>query len=73
LLHLVRLAAMFPFALVLPFAHDGLISSLRAYSPSGFRALAAHAEPTITVGFSRLGRNQVVTAQRRPPSPSASA
>ncbi|MGB8390129.1 class I SAM-dependent methyltransferase [Mycobacterium sp.] len=64
-LHLIRLAAFFPFALVLPFAHDGLISSLRAYSPSGFRALAAHADPTITVEFSRLGRNQMVVAQRR--------
>ena len=73
LLHLIRLAAFFPFALVLPVAHDGLISSLRAYSPSGFRALAAHAEPTITVGFSRLGRNQMVVAQRRRPSPSRSA
>jgi ubiquinone/menaquinone biosynthesis C-methylase UbiE len=73
LLHLIRLAAFFPFALVLPFAHDGLISSLRAYSPSGFRALAAHAEPTITVRFSRLGRNQMVVAQRRRPSPSRSA
>lgn len=64
-LHVVRLATFFPFALVLPFAHDGLISSLRAYSPSGFRALAAHANPTITVDFSRLGRNQMVLAQRR--------
>ena len=62
--HLIRLAAFFPFALVLPFAHDGLISSLRAYSPSGFRALAAHADPTVTVEFSRLGRNQMVVAQR---------
>jgi SAM-dependent methyltransferase len=65
LLHLIRLAVFFPFALFLPFAHDGLISSLRAYSPSGFRALAAHADPTISVEFSRLGRNQVVVAQRR--------
>jgi SAM-dependent methyltransferase len=65
LLHLIRLASFAPFALVLPFAHDGLISSLRAYSPSGFRALAAHADPTITVEFSRLGRNQMVVAQRR--------
>ena len=64
-LHLIRLATFVPFALVLPFAHDGLISSLRAYSPSGFRALAAHADPTITVEFSRLGRNQMVLAQRR--------
>ncbi|QEN17340.1 class I SAM-dependent methyltransferase [Mycolicibacterium sp. ELW1] len=61
--HLLRLASMLPFAL-LPFAHDGLISSLRAYSPSAFRALAAHADPAITVEFSRLGRNHVVLARR---------
>ena len=61
--HLLRLASMMPFVL-LPFAHDGLISSLRAYSPSAFRALAAHADPAITVEFSRLGRNQVVLARR---------
>jgi hypothetical protein len=65
-LHLLRLASFLPFALVLPFAHDGLISSLRSYSPSAFRALAAHADPAITVEFSRLGRNQVVVAARRP-------
>ncbi len=63
-LHLLRLASFLPFALVWPFAHDGLISSLRAYGPSGFRALAAHADPAITVEFGRLGRNQIVLAQR---------
>lgn len=61
--HLLRLAAMAPFALV-PFAHDGLISSLRAYSPSAFRSLAEYADPGIEVEFSRLGRNQVVIARR---------
>ena len=61
--HLLRLAAMAPFALV-PFAHDGLISSLRAYSPSAFRSLAECADPAIEVEFSRLGRNQVVIARR---------
>lgn len=48
LLHLVRLATMLPFALV-PFVHDGVISSLRAYSPSALRALAEHAGPRISV------------------------
>jgi len=61
--HVLRLASMLPFVL-LPFAHDGMISSLRAYSPSAFRALAAHADPAITVEFSRLGRNQIVLARR---------
>ena len=28
-------------------SHDGLISSLRTYSPSALRALAAHAGPAI--------------------------
>ncbi|AQT81152.1 SAM-dependent methyltransferase [Mycolicibacterium litorale] len=67
-LHLLRLASFLPFAAVLPFAHDGLISSLRAYSPSAFRALAAHADPAITVDIHRMGRNQLVIARRpRPP------
>ncbi len=71
-LHLFFLAALFPFALVLPFAHDGLISSLRAYGPAGFGALAAHADPAITLQFGRIGRNQVVVARRRRPGPAES-
>jgi hypothetical protein len=64
-LHLVQLASMVPFALVWPFAHDGLISSLRTYSPSALRALAAHADPAINVDISLnwLDR-QVVIATR---------
>ena len=46
-LHLLRLASMLPLASWVPFVHDGLISSLRAYSPSALRALAAHADPAI--------------------------
>ena len=42
-LHLLRLATMLPFAPFVPFVHDGVISSLRTYSPSALRALAAHA------------------------------
>lgn len=42
-LHLLRLAALAPLAPFVPFVHDGLISSLRAYSPSALRALAAEA------------------------------
>ena len=48
-LHLLRLATMLPFAPVVPFMHDGLISSLRTYSPSALRALAEHADPAIDV------------------------
>ncbi len=46
-LHLIRLASMLPLAPFVPFVHDGLISSLRTYSPSALRALAAHADPAI--------------------------
>jgi hypothetical protein len=48
-LHLVRLATMLPFAPWVPFVHDGVISSLRTYSPSALRALARHADPSIEV------------------------
>jgi hypothetical protein len=48
-LHLIRLATMLPFAPVVPFVHDGVISSLRCYSPSALRALAAHADPQIEI------------------------
>lgn len=65
--HLLRLASFLPFALFLPFAHDGLISSLRAYSPSAFRALAADADPAIIVEVHRMGRNQFVIARRQQP------
>jgi hypothetical protein len=65
LLHLIRLASLAPFALVWPFAHDGLISSLRTYSPSALRALATYADPAIKVHISPnwLDR-QVVIASR---------
>ncbi|MEZ0363684.1 class I SAM-dependent methyltransferase [Mycobacterium sp. pUA109] len=71
-LHVIQLATMLPFAAVLPLAHDGVISSLRAYSPSALRALAAHADPAIRVelrggGFALPLRPnpQVVVASRR--------
>jgi len=46
-LHLLRLATMLPWAPLVPFVHDGVISSLRAYSPSALRALAASADPPV--------------------------
>ena len=46
-LHLLRLATMLPLAPLVPFVHDGVISSLRCYSPSALRALAAHAGVTV--------------------------
>lgn len=48
-LHLIQLAAMVPFAVVLPVAHDGMISSLRAYSPSALRALGEQVDPPVDV------------------------
>jgi SAM-dependent methyltransferase len=63
--HILRLAAMLPLAPVVPFAHDALISSLRTYSPSAFRALAAHADPSIEVKLrGGLMNPQVVVASR---------
>ncbi len=64
-LHLLRLATMLPFAPFVPFVHDGVISSLRAYSPSALRALAAHADPAIEVELrGGLLSPQVVVATR---------
>jgi phospholipid N-methyltransferase len=64
-LHLARLAMMLPLAPVVPFLHDGVISSLRCYSPSAMRALAAHADPAIEVELrGGLLSPQVVVARR---------
>lgn len=64
LLHLAKLATLAPFVLWWPFAHDGFVSSLRAYSPSALRALAAHADLDVKVSTSPFDR-QVVLARRR--------
>jgi SAM-dependent methyltransferase len=65
-LHLLRLVTMLPFAPFLPFLHDGLISSLRTYSPSALRALATHADPAITLELrGGLVSPQVAVASRR--------
>jgi len=63
-LHLLQLAAMVPFAPWLPFVHDGVISSLRTYSPSALRALAEHAEADIELRGGFL-RPQVAVVRRR--------
>jgi SAM-dependent methyltransferase len=66
-LHLLRLATMLPFAPFVPFVHDGVISSLRAYSPSALRALASHVDPSIEVTLrGGLASPQVVVATRTP-------
>lgn len=64
-LHLLRLATMLPLAPLIPFVHDGVISSLRTYSPSALRALAAHADPEIALDLrGGLMGPQVVVARR---------
>jgi ubiquinone/menaquinone biosynthesis C-methylase UbiE len=63
-LHVAKLAALAPLALWWPFAHDGLISSLRSYSPSALRALGAHAGIDVDVSTNPFDR-QVVRARRR--------
>lgn len=50
-LQLVLLAFTFPLTRLIPPLHDGVISSLRAYSPSALRAVAEYADPAITVEF----------------------
>lgn len=64
-LHLIRLATMVPWAFVWPFAHDGLISSLRSYSPSAFRELGRHAGVAVQVRPAGFGPQVVVAARTR--------
>ena len=62
-LHIAKLAMMAPLVWW-PFAHDGIISSLRSYSPSALRALAKHAGVDVEVSTNPFDR-QVVIARRR--------
>jgi ubiquinone/menaquinone biosynthesis C-methylase UbiE len=64
-LHLVQLTVWLPFAGLFPLAHDGFISSLRAYSSSALRALAHYADPAITVEFRSLGWGMMVAVASR--------
>lgn len=63
-LHLIRLATMAPLAPFWPFAHDGLISSMRAYSPSALRALGAGVGVDVDARPAAFDR-QVAVARRR--------
>nr|WP_158021486.1 methyltransferase domain-containing protein [Mycolicibacterium chubuense] len=65
-LHAVVLAAVMPFTPVIPLTHDGVISSMRAYSPAALKALARHAAAEIEVEFRtrRFGPTVVVAARR---------
>lgn len=66
-LHMMVLAVVLPFTGLVPVAHDGFISTLRAYSPSALRALAHYADPAITVEFRtrRLGPTAAVASRAR--------
>jgi SAM-dependent methyltransferase len=68
-LQAVRLACFSPLATVFPATHDGLISTMRAYSPSALQMLAQYADPAITLelrrsAFSPRGRLQIAVAHR---------
>lgn len=65
LLHLAKLATFAPFVLWWPFAHDGFISSLRAYSPSALRALADHAGLEVDISAGSFDRQTVVARRER--------
>ncbi|OBK20440.1 methyltransferase type 11 [Mycobacterium asiaticum] len=62
ILHIARLAQMLPWAMF-AMPHDGIISSLRAYSRSAYLALARHADPDIDV---RLRGGTVFNRSLRP-------
>jgi len=64
-LHLVRLATMLPLAPFVPFVHDGVISSLRSYSPSALRTLAAHADVSVELRGGLLSPQVAVASRRR--------
>ena len=66
-LHLAMLSFVLPVTGLIPVAHDGFISSLRAYSPSALRALAHYADPAITVEFRtrRFGPMVAVASRAR--------
>ncbi|MCT7661705.1 class I SAM-dependent methyltransferase [Mycobacterium deserti] len=64
-LHLVRLATMLPFAPWIPFVHDGVISSLRTYSPSALRVLAEHAGADVELRGGLVSPQVVVASARR--------
>ena len=64
--HLAQLAALLPLTVVHPFAHEAVISSLRAYSPSAMRALARYADPKIQlrIRMQQPWGRQIVVASR---------
>lgn len=65
-LQVLRVATMLPWAPLVPYLHDALISSLRLYSTAALRTLAAHADPAIDLAVRDVGCGmQTVVAARR--------
>lgn len=63
---MLRVATMLPWAPLVPYLHDALISSLRLYSTAALRTLAAHADPAIDLTVRDVGCGmQTVVAARR--------
>ncbi|MDF2823143.1 MAG: methylase involved in ubiquinone/menaquinone biosynthesis [Mycobacterium sp.] len=63
--HLLQALTMLPLSFLHPFLHDGLISSLRTYSPSALRALARHADPSIELTLRNGLTSPQITVARR--------
>lgn len=63
-LHLLALAPLLPLAVLVEPVADGIIGSLRSYSPSALRALADHAGADVDVRSSLFGP-QIAVATRR--------
>ncbi|KUH99977.1 methyltransferase type 11 [Mycolicibacterium acapulense] len=65
--HLAALAVTLPFIRLSPLLHDGIISGLRAYSPSALRAIAQYADPAIGLEFRPwpVGTTSVVAHRHR--------
>jgi SAM-dependent methyltransferase len=64
--------AIMPASSIVPFTHDGIISALRAYSPSALVALGKAADPQIAVEFlrplhARSGPRPMTAVFSRPP------
>ena len=59
-----------PWSWIWPYVHDGVISALRAYSPSAFKALGAAADPGMAVEIlhspTRLGQPSITVVFSRP-------
>jgi ubiquinone/menaquinone biosynthesis C-methylase UbiE len=63
-LHALVLGVVLPLTPLVPLTHDGVISSMRAYSPSALSALARHAGVDVEFRTRRLGPTVAVFRRR---------